>query len=170
MKIFLTGKPGSGKSVVIEKVVERLRQKNIKVGGFITPEIREKGKRVGFCVKDIYSNEVGILASKDIKVGPRLGSYGLNIEDFERVALKALEFAVKECDVIVIDEIGKMEFFSKRFNEKVVELLLLEKPLVAVLHRSFLSKFKDFGEIIEVTTKNRNKLPDLILNLLEKEV
>jgi len=170
MKIFLTGKPGCGKSFVVEKVVERLKQKGIKVGGFITPEIREKGKRVGFCVKDIYSNEVGILASKDIKIGPKFGSYGINLEDFERVALKAIDFALKECEVIVIDEIGKMEFLSKNFREKLGEILLSEKPLVAVLHRSFVEKFKDFGEIIEVTIKNRNELPDLILNMLEKEI
>ncbi len=170
MKIFLTGKPGSGKSFVIEKIVEKLKQKGIKVGGFITPEIREGGKRIGFCVKDIYSNEVGILASKDIKIGPKFGSYGINLEDFERVALKAIEFALNECDIIIIDEIGKMEFFSKNFKEKVAQLILLEKPLIAVLHRSFLGKFKDFGEIIEVTVKNRNKLPDLILSMLEKEI
>jgi nucleoside-triphosphatase len=170
MKIFLTGKPGSGKSFIVEKVAEKLKQKGRKVGGFITPEIREGGKRVGFCVKDIYSNEVGILASKDIKIGPRFGNYGINLEDFERVALKAIDFALKECDVIIIDEIGKIEFFSKNFREKLTQLLLSEKPLVAVLHRSFVEKFKDFGEIIEITIKNRNELPDLILSMLEKEI
>jgi hypothetical protein len=31
-------------------------------------------------------------------------------------------------------------------------------------------KFKDFGEIIEVTIKNRNELPDLILETLGKSL
>jgi nucleoside-triphosphatase THEP1 len=29
-----------------------------------------------------------------------------------------------------------------------------------VLHRNFLSKFKQFGEMIEVTQENREKLPE----------
>ncbi|MEM5843694.1 MAG: NTPase [Candidatus Aenigmatarchaeota archaeon] len=170
MKIFLTGKPGIGKSTVLEKVVNLLKEKGKRVGGFVTPEIREKGKRVGFCVKDIFSNEIGILASKDIKIGPQLGGYGINLEDFERVALNAMDFALRECDVIAIDEIGKMEFFSQRFREKLTQVLLSEKPLVAVLHRNFVRKFNDFGEIIEVTEKNRNSLPKLILELIEKSL
>ncbi|MEM7819190.1 MAG: NTPase [Candidatus Aenigmatarchaeota archaeon] len=170
MKIFLTGKSGSGKSTVLEKVVSALKEKGRRVGGFITPEIREGGRRVGFCVKDIYSNEVGILASKDIKIGPMLGSYGINLEEFERIALKAIDFALKECDIIAIDEIGKMEFFSQKFREKLTQVLLSEKPLVAVLHRNFVGKFKDFGEIIEVTEKNRDLLPKTILELIEKSL
>jgi len=159
MKIFLSGRPGSGKSTVLEKTIELLKEKRIKVGGFITPEIREERKRVGFYVKDIFSNEMGILASKDIKIGPRLGIYGIDVEDFERVALKALDFAVKDCDIICIDEIGKMEFFSSKFKEKLMEIILSDKPLIAVLHRNFVKKFKDYGKIIEVTQSNRRKLP-----------
>jgi len=159
MKIFLTGKPASGKSTVLEKLVELLKQKGIKFGGFVTPEIREGGRRVGFYVKDIFSNEMGILASKDIKIGPKLGEYGIDIKDFERVALKALDFAVKECDIICVDEIGKMEFFSSKFKEKLMEILLIDKPLIAVLHRNFVKRFSEYGKVIEVTQSNREKLP-----------
>ncbi|MEM5882951.1 MAG: NTPase [Candidatus Aenigmatarchaeota archaeon] len=168
MKIFITGMSGIGKSTVLEKVLSVLKERKKKVGGFVTPEIREKGKRVGFCVKDIYSNEVGVLASKDIKIGPKLGSYGINLEEFERIALKAMDFALKECDIIAIDEIGKMEFFSQKFREKLTQVILSEKPLIAVLHRSFVGKFKDFGEVIEVTKKNRDLLPKKILEMIEK--
>jgi len=159
MKIFLTGKPGCGKSTVLEKVVEILKKKGVKVGGFITPEIREEGKRVGFYVKDIFSGDVGLLASKDIRVGPRVGKYGVNVEEFERIALKALNFALKECEVIAIDEIGKMEMFSKKFKEEIVKLMLIDKPLVAVLHRNLVNSFKEYGEVIEVTQRNRKNLP-----------
>lgn len=170
MKVFLTGKPRSGKSTVLEKIIILLKEKGKKVGGFITPEIREEGKRIGFCVKDVFSNEIGILASKDIKIGPKFGNYGINIEDFERVALKAIEFALKECDIIVIDEIGKMEFLSEKFREKLTQILISDKPLVAVLHRDFFDKFKDFGKLIEVTNRNRNELPELISVLLEENI
>lgn len=163
MKVFLTGKPGCGKSTVLERVVEILRKRGVKVGGFVTPEIREDGRRVGFCVKNIFSGEVGLLASKDIKVGPKVGRYGVNVEEFERVALKALDFAVKECEIIAIDEIGKMEMFSEKFKKEVIKLMLIDKPVVAVLHRSLVDNFKEYGEVIEVTEKNRRELPSKVI-------
>ena len=162
MKVFLTGRPGSGKSTVSLKTVQILKEKGLKVGGIVTPEIREKRRRIGFYVKDILSNEMGILASEDIRIGPRLGKYGIDVKEFERIALKALDRAIEECDVVAIDEIGKMEFYSEKFKEKIYGLLLVDKPLLAVLHRDFVEEFKDYGEIIKVTRENRDKLPRIV--------
>jgi len=36
MKIFITGKPGSGKTTIIEKIVEKLEN---KITGFYTKEL-----------------------------------------------------------------------------------------------------------------------------------
>lgn len=158
MKIFLTGKPGSGKSTVLIKIIDLLKQRGLKVGGIITPEIRKQAKRIGFLVKDLYSKDEGILASVDLKSGQRLGKYKVNLKDFERISLRALDFALKECDLIAIDEIGKMEFFSLRFKEKILEILNSDKKMIACLHRNFVPKFKDFGKIVEVTPENRERL------------
>ncbi len=159
MKIFLTGLPGSGKSTVINKTIELLRKKGLKVGGILTPEIREKNKRVGFYVKDIFSNEMEIFASIDFKIGPKIGKYGIDTKAFEKIALKALDFAIENCDLIIVDEIGKMEFLSQEFKKKVYSLILIEKPLIATLHRNFVKEFENFGEIIEVRKENRDLLP-----------
>jgi nucleoside-triphosphatase len=163
MRIFLTGQPGSGKSTVLIKTIDLLKQRGLKVGGIITPEIRKERKRIGFLVKDIYSGREGILASIDQKFGPRLGNYHINLEEFERIALPALDFAVKKCDLIAIDELGKMEFFSLKFKEKIFEILNSDKKVIACLHRNFVNQFKNFGKIIEVTFENREKLPEEIL-------
>jgi nucleoside-triphosphatase len=165
MKIFLTGLPGCGKSTVLLKTIEILKQKGLKVGGIITPEKRVDGKRVAFLVKDIYSGKEGILASVNQQFGPKLGKYRINLEDFEKVALPALEFAIKNCDLIAIDEIGKMEFFSEKFKQKVFEILNSNKKVIAVLHRNFVSQFKRYGKIFEVTIKNRESLPEKIAEL-----
>jgi nucleoside-triphosphatase len=150
------------------KVIEALKKKGFKIGGFITPEIRVKGKRIGFRVVDVYSGEEGILASVDQKTGQRIGKYRVNLEDFERVALKALDFAIKECDVIAIDEIGKMELFSKAFKEKIDELLAQDKPMICVLHRNLVEKHKEFGKVVWVTPENRDKLSEELVQFFNE--
>lgn len=159
MKVFLTGLPGSGKSTVLMKAVEILREKGLKIGGIITPEKRIGGKRIGFGIKDVWSGAEGILARVNKKVGPKVGKYTIYLESFEKVALPALEFALKNCDLIVIDEVGRMEAFSKRFMENVLEIFNSYKKVLAVVHRNFVSRFKNFGKVIEVNENNRDSLP-----------
>ena len=165
-RIFLTGEPGCGKSTVLMKVIDILKSEGLKVGGFITPEVRKNGKRIGFKVIDIDSNEEGILASIDQKTGPSVGKYRVNLEDFERVALKALDFAMRECNVICIDEIGKMELFSEKFRDKLEKILSTDKSLVCVLHRNLIEQYKRYGKILYVTPKNRETLHEDVINLL----
>ena len=166
MRIFLTGEPRCGKSTVLMKIIDILKKKGFKVGGFITPEVRVKGDRIGFKVVDIHSSEEGILASINQKTGPSVGKYRVNLNDFERVALKALDFAMKECDICIIDELGTMELFSQKFKEKMGELLELKKPVIVALHRNLVDKYKNYGKMIYVTQENREKLPEEIVNLI----
>ena len=166
MHVFLTGEPGCGKSTVLMRIVEILKSKCLKVGGFITPEIRVEGKRIGFKVVDIHSNTEGILASVDQKFGPRVGKYRVNLEDFERVALEALNSAMKKCDVCIIDELGTMELFSKKFKENVNSVLKTDKSVVIALHRNLIKGYQKYGKVMWVSSENREKLPEEIVNLL----
>jgi nucleoside-triphosphatase len=166
MKIFLTGLPGSGKSTVLIKTIELLKKKGLKVGGFITPEIREKGRRKGFFVKDVFSGSMEVFASVDFKIGPKLGKYCIDVAAFDKIALKAIDFALEKCDVIVVDEIGKMEFFSENFKKKLGALMLEDKPLMAVLHKNFVDQFKQLGKVIEVTEENRERLPEELVKII----
>lgn len=164
MKIFLTGRPGSGKSTVLMEVIEQLKAEGLKVGGIITPEVRARGYRRAFKVVDLSSGEGGILASVDQPAGPRVGKYRVNLQDFERVALPALDFALKECDIICIDELGKMEFFSTKFKQNVNEILKSEKPLIAAVHRNYAKIYEKRGSLIQVTQENREEIIDTIIS------
>ena len=75
MKIFLTGKAGIGKSTVFKRVVDELKQRGLKVGGIITPEIKDKEKRIGFEVVDLFSGKKGILATLKYKTKIKFGKY-----------------------------------------------------------------------------------------------
>lgn len=135
IKIFVTGRPGIGKTTLVSRVVKIIRQNGYSVGGIVTEEFREKGVRRGFKIIDIGSNKTGVLAGVDLNInGPRIGKYIVNLIDLDNIGVKAIENAVKYSDLIVIDEIGPMELYSEKFRNIVLNIMNMDKPLLATVH------------------------------------
>lgn len=166
-KIFLTGPPGCGKTTIIQKVLPHI---SCPVDGFYTSEIREHGRRVGFKIQGISGAE-DIMAHCDFTGPHRVGKYGVNVTAFERIGIPALDTALHSAKLVIMDEIGRMELFSKKFQEKVLEVLNSNTSIIGVLHQHH-NPFTDAIrrrtdiEIIHVTPENRNALPDQILRKL----
>lgn len=93
-----------------------------KAGGFYTEEIRPRAVREGFRLVTL-AGETAILAHVSIHSPYRVGKYGVDVDGLERVGVPALHKAVQQCDLIVIDEIGKMELFSAKFREAVSQII-----------------------------------------------
>lgn len=163
LRIFISGKPRCGKSTIIKKVIESL---DMKVAGILTPEVRNNS-RTGFEIIDIASGTKGILASVNIKSKCKVGKYGVNVKDIDRIVYE-FEKSFAEADLIVIDEIGKMELFSEKFKIALQKIFESEKPLLAALHRNLIKEYEKYGEVIWVNDKNRNELPKGILKRIAK--
>jgi nucleoside-triphosphatase len=119
-RIFLlTGSPGIGKTTMLLKIVEALKAKGCSVGGMVSREVRDGGTRVGFEILNLKTKERGWLAHVNQKTGPQVGKYRVNLEDLNNVGVGAIISAVKDCDVVAIDEIGPMELFSEKFKQAV---------------------------------------------------
>jgi len=174
--VFLTGQPGVGKSTVVSKVVEALREKCVKVGGMMTRELRESGSRVGFEIEDLDSGRRGILAHVNQRHGPSVGKYRVKLDDLIGIGVAAIEKAVEKADVIVIDEVGPMETSSEEFKRIVAKAVESGRTLLGTLHiRSKESFMRNLGlhssvEIIEVTTSNRTELPEKIVNAITSQL
>jgi len=195
-KIFLTGKPGSGKSTVFRKTVEILKGRGFTVTGIATPDVRdETGARIGFDVVDLASGARAVLSrvperghSRSVgrvkhagtshpdgpardgetarPAGPRVGRYRVDISSFEEVALPAL--ASSDSDLVGIDEVGKMEFLSEEFVSLWEELLESDVNVLAVVGVSYLGRYAGKGEVIQVTPENRDALPRLVAERFER--
>mgnify|MGYP000895438870 CR=1 FL=1 len=62
LRIAITGNPGIGKSTVVAKAAEKLADKpGFKIGGIRTAEIRKKGQREGFSIRDLATKKTGVL-------------------------------------------------------------------------------------------------------------
>jgi nucleoside-triphosphatase len=108
-----------------------------RFGGFLTEEIREKGERRGFKIVSIPERQEGILARKGFTSPYRLGSYGVNISDLDRIGVSSIERGLISGKIIVIDEIGKMELFSEKFKNVLFKALdSPQKVLATIMERS----------------------------------
>jgi len=120
LRILLTGPPGCGKTTAVTKIVDTL-DREVRMAGFYTEEIREAGRRVGFRWHRL-DGRTGTLAHVHIKSPHRVGKYGVDIESFDREAVSVLAPDASDVDLFVIDEIGKMECFSDEFVDTICRL------------------------------------------------
>jgi len=127
--LLLTGQPGSGKTTLIKNVLEEI---DYTVGGFFSNEMRRGNQRVGFTL-DTLNGHRGILAHMDLGTDNRIGKYYVDIDSLEKVGVKALEEALEEKQVIAVDEIGKMELLSEKFQAVLQQLLKSPKPLIGTI-------------------------------------
>ncbi|MFC1715808.1 NTPase [Candidatus Poribacteria bacterium] len=166
--ILITGNPGVGKTTLIRSIISKL---NISAGGFYTAEVRdENGKRWGFKIISLDGQE-DVLASVDIISPHRVGKYCVNAEAMDRVGVPAVRNALKDDEVIVIDEIGRMELTSKRFRDVVAQALDSRKPVlgtIAIKNTHFTKKAREREDtrVIRLTRANLLEVETYVERLL----
>ena len=176
LKIGITGLPGAGKTQALVKVIEMLEGEGQTVGGMITKPIVEKNRRTGFCVMNWLTKDQATLAHVNIQSKVMVGKYGVDIEALERVGVQAIEDAAEKADVIIVDEVGKMEVESEKFVGVVKAALETSKPFILTLHKKSRNPLlqdirrRDDVRILEVTQVNRNLLPYKIVKLMKGEI
>ncbi|MBI4408085.1 MAG: hypothetical protein HY561_00160 [Gemmatimonadetes bacterium] len=159
-RILLTGPPGSGKTTVILRTVELLGR---RCAGFYTEEVRARGARIGFDVVALDGKR-GALARVG-GGGPRVGKYGVDIASFEEIGVRALEAGLRDpARLLIVDEMGKMEFSSDAFVALLPRLFRAPNPLLGtVLARAHRVADRYRGapgvEIVQVTKASRERLP-----------
>lgn len=164
-----------GKTTVVQRVIDELIGRGFKVGGMITREVRRERIRIGFEIEDVSTKHKGWLAHVNQPYGPQIGKYRVNLRDLE-VGAKAILNATMHADIIVIDEIGPMELTSESFKDSVMRAVNSEKVLLGTIHYrvkgSFVSAIKERkdAEMIEITLKNREGLPQMVVRKIAEIV
>lgn len=160
INILVTGPPGSGKTRLIQKIVDDLKALGATVGGLLTPEIRAVGERTGFYIVDLLTGEKGLMAEVGLGSEIRVGRYGVDLDIIKNIGVNALHRALSKGDIIVIDEIGKMELYSEEFQEAVEKVLSSNKPLLGTigerLTHPFATRMKSMPGIKLITLTHSN--------------
>ncbi|MGC9072414.1 MAG: nucleoside-triphosphatase [Acidilobus sp.] len=162
--LAITGRPGIGKTSLVLAIAEKARSLGCRVGGVVTPEVRDaSGLRWGFRVRDLGTGLEHILASVS-STGPRVGSYRLEVGADEFLS-SAIERALSESDLLIIDEIGPMELSLSSFRALVIKLLGRPPlPTAVTFHYRLRSSEPSIyillmrGKVIELTEFNRGSV------------
>eukprot|EP00039_Didymoeca_costata_P002322 m.59341 g.59341 ORF g.59341 m.59341 type:complete len:205 (-) comp11240_c0_seq2:69-683(-) len=189
--ILLTGPPGVGKTTAILSVLGKMKSQQEGEGvtglnapstaGFFTRELRENvdhgnPRRTGFEIVDIITGDVCKLASVSPEGsrdrGPKVGRYTVNVRGFETLAIKSLTSGAEGANqVLIIDEIGKMELLSNRFCKRLNEILacatnqenLLVVGTVAQKGAGLIARSKEMAtELVTLSPETRDDVPDIV--------
>ncbi|HEY3123706.1 MAG TPA: NTPase [Thermoanaerobaculia bacterium] len=170
LALLLTGPPGVGKTNVLRRAAEELA--DLKIRGFTTDEIREAGRRVGFRI-ETFDGRSAVLAHVKIRSPHKVSKYGVDLEALERVV--AAQFSRTRADVVLIDEIGRMECLSKVFVEAVESLLESAHVLVATVAlrgEGFIQAVKRRPGVVlwQISRANRDEMPAFVVEWIRSRV
>ena len=157
------------------RVIDMLREEVLTIGGMVDEPVVEGRHKVGYTVKNLLTGDSIIFGDTETESKLMVGKIGIDLCKFEEIGVSAIKQAIEECDLIVIDEIGKIEVESQAFIDAVKDALDAEKPMIITLHKKSRNPLlqdirrRDDVRILEVTPTNRNILPYKIVRLMNGE-
>jgi len=136
------------------------------MSGFLTREIRENGRRVGFEILGLAGKRY-TLAHRDVVSDKRVGKYGVNVDAVDNIVKEELNNP--HTQIVIIDEIGKMELLSENFRIAVSKIWQSDLPVVATIMKTsndFCNNLKEAENttVVEIRQDNRKSVFDTIRN------
>jgi nucleoside-triphosphatase THEP1 len=172
--VLLTGKIHIGKTTVCQSVIARARQQGWRVAGLLSPTVFDSdGQRIAVQMIDLATDEKRTLARLNQDLGgPQIGPYRFDSETLtwgHHVLTRAID---RGCDLLVIDEIGRLELeqdsgldVAPLLAERLLplSLIVVRKPLLHLFYQK-LPGLKT--SLFEVSEESRTSAPARVAELL----
>jgi nucleoside-triphosphatase len=90
----------------------------------------------------------------------------------DSVGVAAIRKAIQSSEILVVDEIGKMEMFSGEFRGAVLKAMSSDKIVVATVmqqNHDWILALKGMPQVTvwQVTESNRNEMPGRVIDWIE---
>jgi nucleoside-triphosphatase THEP1 len=165
MKLLLTGAPRTGKTTILRRLAQAYPGNS---GGVLVTELTSaEGKRCGFELQVVWSAPGGRLQvldratlARDDQWSPlKAGRYAVSPEALD-LAVRAIDAAMHEGGLVIIDEIGPLQATSAAFRDAVLRCLDCACHLIGTLSTSsdpFVEQVRTRPgvRLLEVTRANR---------------
>ncbi len=166
--ILITGYPRVGKTTLINRIVETKKR---KVVGFVTNEVKLNNRRAGFNIESFSGLKLQLASKENRQSLYRVANYGVYLKNVDTIVDQVnQDMEELSYELIILDEIGKMELFSSKFKQFVVKCLEQKCVLGTIMMRdnNFTSKIKNSLDTIvyQLTEKNRAHAEKDILKLM----
>ncbi|HTE21418.1 MAG TPA: nucleoside-triphosphatase [Candidatus Limnocylindria bacterium] len=171
MIILLTGKPGIGKSTVIEKLIQLNKKPEEPATWVVTAGIpRPEGGRAGFSATNSAGVTRTISHKTDIPSDVIIGENHVDLVAVDAMFAQALEGATKPGALTILDEIGPIQLLSPAFTAALEEVFTGDPDLIATIHYKDeqLATYRTAARavLLEVTLDNRDTLPEVLAALI----
>lgn len=163
--LFLTGNAGTGKTTLINKILDKL---NCSVGGYLTDREIINDKKI-FTAKSLLDDTEKY---EFAKINMISGNKEIYEDAFRQGIISILEKSIIKADVIVLDELGFMENNIIQFTSYVHSLLDSDKFVLGVLKKhdcQFINSIRSRKDVIVVgiNKDNRDIILDELLNTIK---
>lgn len=167
--VLLSGEPRVGKTTTLKKIIQMIGECNCI--GFYTEEVRNEFDRVGFdCVS--LDGKRQRIADVNLQSDIRMGRYGIDIVAFEDFVLQAISNFSSTSKIIIIDEIGPIQFLSTKFKQQINNILTGPNCVIGTI---FYNKHPDIDEIktipgikiYSMTSENRNTILESVFHEIQ---
>ncbi|GAC1503124.1 MAG: NTPase [Steroidobacteraceae bacterium] len=131
----------------------------LRAGGFYTEDLQSRGSREGFRIVTL-DGEIALLAATGHPGHVHVSKYGVDLQELERVGVRAIRGAISRGHVVVADEIGKMQLFSQPFRQTILQAVRSGHPILGTIMKGrnpYADKIKAQRnvELLELTASNR---------------
>ncbi len=172
VKVAITGKPGAGKTAIVQRIAEMIKD-HFTIGGYITLPIIEDDELVGYRLRNFVTGLEEVAAHRDWDIKPKINELGIRLDAVDRIATAALLQAIADHDLILIDEVGKLVSDSREYGVALKEALKCEKPMLITMHKRSRNPLlqtirrRDDLRTLEVTPINAAILPSKVVRILK---
>ncbi len=171
-KVFIvSGEKEEGKTSSLIEVIDKLKNANVRIGGFISPRIIVDGKTIGYYLEGVVDGRRQLLITEAEQTGfYKIGRFWLDPVVIKR-ATDIIEEQSLTPAVIFIDEVGKLELEGRGWDEVVRSLLMANVVIVMAVRKAFVEEVLKHYSIINAAhyscgSEEISLLPDILKKAL----
>lgn len=159
--IIVTGKVNSGKTTLMQQIVDEARAKGEKISGILALGSFEQDRKSGFNVKDVQTGKIKPLASacKKDSQGFSIGRFNFFKDGFDFAQRSLLSF--KPNGTVFLDEVGPLELMGRGYAACLKEIFASDiKKLYVVVREDCLNDFMQVflsGRELSIKYLNTNR-------------